>query len=396
MKKTFFISILLCLFFLSLVSASSFESFKKSHEADFSGYNKDIEKEFTEYKKEIRAAFVKYKKKASKIWGDEKVDLPGKKKYVAYERDFRKKTIIDFEKGAVGIEFVVSPGDEKKIDIMLKKEISQSLELKGDNRSIVEIAEKPDSPVFNKDDKGLLNGLVDYGGVSNLEYAGKILAQKNYKTRKIKGSDGKERLIVSFEFDLVSNHMEKRAKKYVGTVLSHSKKRNVDPELILAIIETESAFNPYAKSPIPAFGLMQLVPATAGRDSYRLVYRKDKAPTDKYLYKAKNNIELGTAYFYLLLNRYLDEIINPESRKWCAVAAYNTGIGNIFKTFTGPYSSKVYGSRQAWKLAAFAKINKMTPHEVYNHLCKKLPYKETRNYVGKVKKRISNYKVSQK
>src|SRR5690606_39614355 len=72
----------------------------------------------------------------------------------------------------------------------------------------------------------------------------------------------------------------------------------------LPILETESAFNPMAKSPIPAFGLMQIVPSSAGQDATAKLFGKPKLLAPSYLYNAENNIRVGAAYFNILYYRY--------------------------------------------------------------------------------------------
>jgi len=148
-------------------------------------------------------------------------------------------------------------------------------------------------------------------------------------------------------------------------------------------METESSFNPRATSPIPAFGLMQVVPKTAGIDAYRHVYGEKKVVSAEFLYDELNNIMMGTAYFNLLDNRYLRDISNGESRFYCAVASYNTGVGNLAKTFTGEKNIR----------AAANVINAMEPNEVYEFLIENLPALETQNYLRKIVKRAEKYKI---
>lgn len=66
---------------------------------------------------------------------------------------------------------------------------------------------------------------------------------------------------------------------------------------------------------------------------------------------------------------------------YCSIAAYNTGAGNVAKAFIGSYNIN----------RASAKINKMTPEQVYKHLMKNLPYNETKKYLKKVTDRVSAY-----
>ncbi len=67
--------------------------------------------------------------------------------------------------------------------------------------------------------------------------------------------------------------------------------------LALAIIHIKSSFNPMAVSYIPAYGLMQIVPQTAGRDVTKNLFGKPMILTPSYLFNKKNNINIGTGYF---------------------------------------------------------------------------------------------------
>ncbi|MFP1528431.1 murein transglycosylase domain-containing protein [Escherichia coli] len=77
------------------------------------------------------------------------------------------------------------------------------------------------------------------------------------------------RIIYSVTINMVPNHLDKRAHKYLGMVRQASRKYGVDESLILAIMQTESSFNPYAVSRSDALGLMQVVQHTAGKDVFR-------------------------------------------------------------------------------------------------------------------------------
>ncbi|XVJ71872.1 MAG: lytic transglycosylase domain-containing protein [Rhizobacter sp.] len=86
----------------------------------------------------------------------------------------------------------------------------------------------------------------------------------------------------------------------------------VDPHLVRAVVEVESGFNPQARSPKGATGLMQLMPATAAR------YHKES------LYDPVKNIEAGVLYLRDLLKMFGGD---PE----LALAGYNAGEGAVLK-----------------------------------------------------------------
>ena len=98
--------------------------------------------------------------------------------------------------------------------------------------------------------------------------------------------------------------------RYESLIAEHSARHSLRAELVRAIIQVESGFNPWARSPKGAMGLMQLMPATAAALGV-------KRPFDP-----AENIRGGTAYFRQLLDRY-------DGDERLALAAYNAGAGAV-------------------------------------------------------------------
>jgi LysM repeat protein len=214
------------------------------------------------------------------------------------------------------------------------------------------------------------------------DFAAEVVGSHSRNGEKVVGADGFERQVVTVKFKLVSNHLEIRARKFHPLVIRYAEKYILDPAVIMAIIHTESRFNPRAQSPTPAYGLMQLVPDSGASDAYRRVYGERRKLTAQYLYDPKNNIELGVAYFNILKNNYMKSIQDPASRTYCAVAAYNAGAANVGGAFIEKKSINL----------ATPVINLMKPKAVYSHLVEELPFKESRKYVKKVINRRNIYR----
>jgi len=377
-----------------LKSQSSFDSYKSQQNTEF----KSNKNEFKLYKQQILAAFDQYKLQVSKIWGNTDTVIPNSKNWISFQGDLGHRSIVDFEKGTIDIEIAI-PTDqnipEAGIQKQLQDTIINTLEQGTDSRSVIEIANnpiaKPTGPAILKGQIADQNGQqVDQHDYSKLA----VQATSNIHKKRIKGNDGTTRTIYKTQLKLVSDHIEKRAIKYKADVELYAEQQKIPAALVFAIMETESMFNPTARSPVPAFGLMQLVPTSGARDAYRQLYNKDRVVSDTYLYRPINNIKLGTAYLNRLYYVYLKGIKNPQSRQWATIAAYNTGAGNVFRAFAGKYKKSRFGSRKKWRHTALYEINKMTSKQVYQHLHNKLPFKEARHYVKKVRSRINKYKAT--
>jgi hypothetical protein len=133
---------------------------------------------------------------------------------------------------------------------------------------------------------------------------------------------------------MVKNFEAKGADRYRASVEKFSAQYSVSPSLVLAVIRTESNFNPFAVSGAPAYGLMQLVPTSGGRAALKRVQGVDQTPTPEFLLDPEHNIELGSAYLGMLNTVDFQAINDPQSRDYCVIAAYNTGARNVTRTFS--------------------------------------------------------------
>lgn len=307
--------------------------------------------------------------KISSVWGKDNVKTPKQKEYVKYMQNYKSRALIDFDKGIVTVETI----DRKNSKKSLQNAIVTTLLLPDDPRAAdlfgtgkIKLGKTPYLLGEIKDNE---NKNIRYEWRAN-KFANFLLNTKfNQKTIK---KDGKNTTISYVTIPMVKDHADIRVAKFKPLVKKYAKKFNVSENLIYAIIKTESNFNQFAVSNAGALGLMQIVPTSAGKDAYKHVKGNSATPSRSYLFDAKNNIELGSAYIQILNDRYLNGIYNKISKEYCVISAYNTGSGNVLKTFST-------NNQKAKNI-----INKKTPLSVYNTLRNKLPYEETRRYLKKV------------
>ncbi len=142
-------------------------------------------------------------------------------------------------------------------------------------------------------------------------------------------------------------------KKYNDTVEQYAIKYNVDPLMIYSIIKAESNFKSNAKSTSGAQGLMQIMEETA--------QELDENEEIIDLFDTQKNIEYGTKYYSILLQKY-------NNIAELALAAYNAGMGNV----------------DNWIEKGIIKYDGSNIENI--------PYKETNMYVRKI---LNNYRMYQ-
>lgn len=104
----------------------------------------------------------------------------------------------------------------------------------------------------------------------------------------------------------------------------YARQYRLDPALVRAVIQVESAWNPGAVSPAGAMGLMQLMPGTARRYGVR------------HPFWIHENVRAGTAYLADLV-----ELFHGDLR--LVMAAYNAGEKHVLARQLGYTNRDVYG-----------------------------------------------------
>ena len=180
---------------------------------------------------------------------------------------------------------------------------------------------------------------------------------------------------------LTSDHTTISSVKYYDLIAAASRRHQVPISLVYGVIETESAFNPKARSGSNAIGLMQILQRQAGREYFQRIEGYDHVPSESYLFNTANNVEVGTAYLAILANRYLYKIKHATTRQYAVIASYNGGAGNLFKSL----------SPSGNKAKAINRLNRMSPPEAYRFITQRHNREETRNYLKRVKSYQKKY-----
>ncbi len=125
-----------------------------------------------------------------------------------------------------------------------------------------------------------------------------------------------------------------KARRWIPLVLGVTRSSPVDPALVLAIIQSESGFDPMARSKAGACGLMQLIPHTGARAALAYLTGRPCSVPNAALFRPELNILLGVAYLEWLWTKRFAKIVPEQLKVFLCVAAYNAGPNRIKRWFT--------------------------------------------------------------
>jgi membrane-bound lytic murein transglycosylase C len=380
--KPFLVHTLVCLYFLSLASCSTKEIISVTTATvtgDVTAVGRLAARKGVYYVSHPQVVASRLKAFADMLdrfrqavtpqWGQKETREPSPKTYVKYTQNYQSRAQVDFDKGIVTVETL----DTARPAASLQEAIATVLLTPNDPRGVDLYSDKS---VVLGETPFLYGEVLDRDGQPirwqwRANRFARILVQEDMKSKTI-SVDGRTKTVHYVTIPMVKDHLMVRARKFKPYVLDYARAYKVSPNLIYAIMKTESDFNPFAVSHVPAYGLMQIVPSTAGQDVSGFLGDKQGVPSRDFLFEPANNIRYGAAYLHILNYKYLAKIKDPVSREYCVIAAYNGGAGSVLKTFSSNRDQ------------APAKINRMHPGDVYKTLVAKHPAQETRRYVQKV------------
>jgi len=183
-------------------------------------------------------------------------------------------------------------------------------------------------------------------------FASKSTSRRLMHARELLGNDYNGSLaekssglvsVTHFVYNIVNNRIDTKWKKHASTVsatiLAESEKKGFDPLFVMAVIQTESQFNPSILGSHGEIGLMQIKPDTA-----KWIAQKEGLPFKgkATLRNPMMNIRIGVAYLSFLRNNF-------EGHARHYVAAYNMGPSNVRRLVSQSiqphdYPTRVYGN----------------------------------------------------
>jgi membrane-bound lytic murein transglycosylase C len=316
--------------------------------------------------KRLRAEQLAWKKRAKQIqnkWGSVRESSPTV--YMEYTKDNDAFGGIDFGRGFLEVG-AIAPVFFQDAPVRIEQLLSERLSFLLRGQSLPGVRD--------------LEGQIRMPGTGRMITQAEVQELSRYMVRSgepphsYTAPDGVRRMRKQIKLEFVPDHLQARVRQYLPYVQKAARIYEVAPELILAVIETESVFNPRAVSHAGAVGLMQLVPHSGGLEASKLVYGEPRLLTREELSRPEQNIELGAAYLRILLRRHFSDYrTEPRKLLLLVIASYNCG----------PRRVKTAIREQD--------IRSLNSAELYDLLLRVVP-RETQVYLQRVVRNMKQYR----
>ena len=283
-----------------------YEAYAEQSEKQYRAFLDDTDRKYEEFVQEIERRWGEFVPSTRPMWS-------------TYSTDLQTRGEVHFDEGSVVVE-VLADADTPPTKAELSRQLADQTRamMSDDNPAGLNVLENQvdtgdGTPATVDDVKDLVESKVSSGKL---------------RQRRVMTPTGEFRTVFSLTLPMVPDHLARASEPFIELAHQQARRFGLPPDLVLAVIHTESWFNPLARSPVPAFGLMQLVPRSGALDAYQFLHGKPRVVDANYLYRPENNVELGCAYLHLLLTRYFGTLNPLESRMLAAIAGYNCGPGN--------------------------------------------------------------------
>lgn len=301
------------------------------------------------------------KKQYAKQWST--AYLSSKFQWVTYSTDNKIRRRLDFHTGQYVIEIIGTPSLNQLEKIV---EAQSRALLTTDIRSALK-----QDPILSPIIEALPQSPQKI--LENIRFEQLISKQTQQRQIQPNGS-----LVTQVSIQLDKESLNQRKRAYISLILERAKRWNIEPALIMAIIHTESHFNPMAQSYHPAhgaaYGLMQITLKMIAKDVALFYMSEGQRFNLSELFIPEANVTVGAAYLHILTQGYLKAVTNPHTRRYLTISSYKAGISAIATHFTGTRSLK--------QLAQI--VNKMSPEQVFASLTTQFPSAETREHLKQV------------
>lgn len=384
-----------------------FPDHERNRGQSFDAYSRNNAQAFRDFALADSVAYSAFRREVEERWDSFRVST--RREWVQYSQDLDSRWAVDFERGKLEIEVSARAGEDALAQRQrLIESLSSAITSTGTTDDFAGRGRDPRlGPASPISEQPLLEGQVaDGSGGSVTPGQARAFARQTLDStplHRIPYVDGQgvARVRLRLTMPLVPNHLRRRAERYLQLVRDkiHEIARIKEDapmtvELVMAIMHTESYFNPKARSSAPAYGLMQLVPSSGAADAMSyLEGGQAPRPSGRQLYRPELNVRLGVAYLSRLWNEYYGDVEDPECRLYCVIAAYNTGPGNVNRAINkgnpqprGPGKSR-FGP-------AIARVNREFAGRGGDFkalLMSALPFTETRDYLRMVSTRMGTY-----